>query len=169
MSRSIRTKRLTLRPLVRADENAILTALGDLEVTQWLSRVPHPFTKADVRISKDDGADRLPDLIGVDLDGQIIGTVGTTPHFGYWFARSVWGFGYGKEACRAAIDHVFEDQRREEIASGFFEGNIASQKILTRLGFLVSAHSTQFCRALGRDLPYIGMKLERADWLAARA
>lgn len=44
-----RTARLALRPVAASYEAAVVAGIDDLEVSRWLSVVPHPYTPADFR------------------------------------------------------------------------------------------------------------------------
>ena len=41
----LETKRLILREWNKRDVNDLVEGLNNLEVTKWLVRVPHPYTK----------------------------------------------------------------------------------------------------------------------------
>jgi len=168
MPQQIVTDRLVLRPFDRGDGNAVVAVLGDFAVARWLARVPHPFTHADLRLSRDDGASRWPGLAAITLDGAVIGGIGSAGHLGYWLAPALWGRGYATEAARAVVDRFFASGEAETLESGFFEGNAASRRVLDKLGFVETERYMFFNRALGREAPNVDMVLTRAGWEAAR-
>lgn len=162
------TPRLTLVPVTEVDPGAIAAVLGDFEVTRWLARVPHPYSRADAMTFqqhvRETGARTR---IALDADG-VAGGVGTDDHLGYWVARRAWGRGYATEMARAAVDAWFADPEASILASGHFEGNVASRRILERLGFRRQGTRLLHSLSLGREVIHCDVALTRADWEAAR-
>lgn len=76
--------------------------------------------------------------------GQLIGSCGMGRHpddgplieFGYTLARSRWGRGYATEAAAACLRHAFENLRLSELAASVDSRNIASQRVLEKIGFI---------------------------------
>lgn len=145
------TSRLCLRPFTGADRAALTEGLNDLAVSQWLARVPYPFSQADLSVMQSEVPSSWPDLMVIAKDTTVIGAVTTHPHFGFWIARRHWGNGYGREAASAALEFALE--RDSTVHSGYFAGNSASARILHGLGFMITSRGRTHCRALGRDLP----------------
>ena len=166
MQRTIVTDRLVLRPFSLADADTVLQYLGDLGVSKWLSRVPHPFTRADLRLMNEDGSERWPDLAAITEDGQIVGAVGSSDHLGYWLGRPFWARGIAGEAVGAMVEHLFSVQARRRIQSCYFEGNVASARILQKLGFRETGRDIQHCQARGEKIPNVHMALAKSDWEA---
>ncbi|HWJ71607.1 MAG TPA: GNAT family N-acetyltransferase [Kaistia sp.] len=167
---TMRTARLTLRPILGSDAEALVEGLGDFEVARWLSRVPYPYTLDEARrfiawekAERVRGEDRV---VGIDAGGLVgIASLrgrGAEPVLGYWMARRHWGQGYMTEAVGALIAAAFESPEVTMIRSGVFEGNQRSLAIQTRFGFVVSGHSRLHNLALGRDLAHIDTQLTRA-------
>lgn len=99
MEAEIKTERLILRPLVAADEGALLAALDDLAVSGWLAVVPYPYTPADFREFL---AIAAPGEHWAICDaGGFVGMIGLDNLFGYWLARAASGKSYMTEAGRA--------------------------------------------------------------------
>jgi ribosomal-protein-alanine N-acetyltransferase len=55
---------------------------------------------------------------------------------GFMFARHCWGKGYALEAMERVIAYGFEDLQLERLWARFHDGNVASQRLLERLGFV---------------------------------
>ena len=147
----ISTSRLTLRPFTGADRAALTTGLNDLAVSQWLARVPFPFSQADLSVMQSEVPSSWPDLMVIAKGTTVIGAVTTYPHFGFWIARPHWGNGYAREAASAALEFALE--QGGSVHSGYFAGNSASARILHGLGFTITSRGRTHCRALGRELP----------------
>lgn len=60
---------------------------------------------------------------------------GPLVHFGYTLARSHWGRGLATEAAAAASRHAFEQLRLPELAASVDSRNIASRRVLEKIGF----------------------------------
>jgi len=56
------------------------------------------------------------------------------PEIGWWLARPYWGRGLATEAATAALDDAFERVRLERIVSVAMVGNLASIRIMRKLG-----------------------------------
>jgi len=162
----ITTKRLTLRPLTAADGDAIVPILNNLDVSRWLVPIPHPFTHGDLRIVNPDGSGRWPDLAAIDLDGTLIGGIGMGARLGYYLAPEFWGHGLGKEASQAAVHHSFATLGMGAMHAGYFDGNEASRRILTGLGFSETSRGPALCAALQQERLSVSVTLTRAAWVA---
>lgn len=160
----IKTARLVLRPFTLADGDAVVAGLSNFEVSKWLSRVQHPFTHADLRLLREDGSSKWPDLMAITHQGRVVGAVSTGEHLGYWLLPDAWGKGIATEASVAAIAHFFEVSDKDVLTSGYFVGNAPSAKVLRKLGFKPVGARSLFCVSQNQDLPFMAMELSRADW-----
>jgi 8-oxo-dGTP diphosphatase len=167
----ITTARLRLRPFDRDDVDALPPIVGDFEVSRWLARVPYPYDRT-YALAYVEGAIRDAETgegltYAIEIDGALAGAVGfysidDVPRLGYWLARRHWGHGYMTEAARAVVAHGFGALGFDRIESGVFEGNDASMKIQTKLGFRPFRVRPVLSRARGMELPHIDTVLDRA-------
>ncbi len=166
------TDRLLLRPPARADVPRIVELCGDLAVSRWLSRVPHPLRPADVEAFLETLGPGPGRVWAIERAGEgLIGIVGIDAEpdgvsLGYWIGRRHWGQGHATEAARAAVGWAFGASSIDGLTSGAFDGNTASLRVQAKLGFRVTGRRRLGCRALGRDLVHIDTRLDRADWRA---
>ena len=74
---TLRTDRLTLRPVRQTDAAAIVAALNVWDVTRWLSVVPFPYTPddADYFITTVAGDPQRPHW-AIDMDAGLVGQIG---------------------------------------------------------------------------------------------
>ena len=161
----IATGRLLLRPVAEADLPAVVEGAGDLEVSRWLGRVPHPYGAGDARRFLAWSGD-APGVWAIEEGGAFRGVVSIREDLGYWLARDAWGRGLMTEAARAATRAWFE-AGHGALTSSHMEGNGASRTVLIRLGFADVGPKTIPCLALGRDVPGRAMRLDRGAWEAA--
>jgi [ribosomal protein S5]-alanine N-acetyltransferase len=137
----IRTPRLTLRSARPDDLAALHAVLSDPRATLWWSTPPHETltqTAAWLDSMIANGPDH-PDFV-VEFEGRVIGKAGfyALPDVGYILHPDVWGRGLATEAVGAAIDHVFGTRDLETLTADVDPENVASIRLLERLGFVRS-------------------------------
>ena len=164
----ITTKRLTLRPAVDADGAVVMAGFNDFDVVKWLANPPYPFREGDLKLRYDDGSSRWPELACIEHEGRMIGMVGADPHLGFWLLKDSWGKGFASEAARAMRDAAFE-RGLDYLTSGYFDGNTASEAVLTKLGFQYVGESLHWCEPRQEKLLHHEMWLDRSDWDARQA
>lgn len=166
MEREIKTDRLTLRPPGRSDIPDIVRLIGDFEVAQWLAVVPHPYTSADGHDFLDHLDKSGEPVFAIIAPEGFAGLVGVTDRLGYWLGRSFHGRGYMTEAARAVTDRYFASTSSAQLASGYFDGNRASENVLTKLGFVFTHTDRMYARALGCERTHHNVVLTRKAWEA---
>ncbi len=97
----IKTPRLNLRPVAVGDEAATVAALNHLDVTGWLSLVPHPYTPADFQYFLRDIA-KDGDTFVVEDDHGLAGVVGVEGGRSVANATS-WAIGLPRTATAKAM------------------------------------------------------------------
>lgn len=146
----LETKRLSLRPLRRADvTDAYIDGLNDPAVNQYLEVRFSRQTRKSVEdfVAAHEGAsDRF--LFGVFLKDRLIGTVRlhsiSRDHYCAivgicLFAADVWGIGYGLEALDRVVRFGFDELGLHFIEAGCYEENQASRKLFGKAGFTEQA------------------------------
>lgn len=160
LAHRFRTARLTLRPVVAADEAAVVAAIDDIAVSGWLAVVPHPYSVADFRHFHRDIAAPGETFVIEDPAGfaGIISLVNGV--LGYWLAPRAQGLGYATEAGRCLVAAHFASSDAP-LRSGYFEGNARSARVLEKLGFSETGRTMKHCVARGADLPHVEVWLLR--------
>ncbi len=161
---SLKTARLSLRPVIDTDEPAFLSTLS-LDVAHWLSSVPHPYTAADFHHFVQNIAVQGKTFVIEDATG-FVGVIGVEDELGYWLAPRAQGQGYATEAARAVLSSRFLDDPAP-ITAGYFAENAASANVLRKLGFLQVGQGAKHCAALGTSRAHIDLRLSFADFRAA--
>ncbi|WP_428699329.1 GNAT family N-acetyltransferase [Stappia sp.] len=173
------TRRLVLRPLQRADADAIETlCVRDFEVLRWMTSLPWPpedgATEGFIAAVADQDPVSGEAAFAVTLGGIVIGLVSITapgdlaehpdcPTLGYWIGRPFQGFGYAGEAAAAALDWAFAAHGCQAVAARAFADNAASRKVLARLGFRETGRTMRRSRALQHEVENVVLRLERGE------
>ncbi len=138
--------RLGFRHWRREDLPLALSLWGDPEVTALIGG---PFTEAqvsarldrEIATQNDHGVQYWP-IFMLD-DGQHAGCAGLRPYrideqtyeLGFHLKRSYWGRGLGEESGRAVIRFGFENICARALFAGHHPQNLASRRLLEKLGF----------------------------------
>ncbi|MFJ8687795.1 GNAT family N-acetyltransferase [Micromonospora wenchangensis] len=151
---TLRTPRLILRPVEDGDVDRILEYRNLPEVTYWLLRTevePAAF-RAAWRRAADDPDDHSRAVV---LDGLLIGTVSldvldgmgqpgmptrTEAQLGYIFDPAHGGRGYATEAVTAMVAYAFTRLGVRRITAGCFADNLASVRVLEKVGMRREQH-----------------------------
>lgn len=144
----IPTERLVLRRFRPADAETLAAYRSAPEVARYQSwEAPYPVEKARYAVESMVAAD--PEQPGwfqwaIELTAERahIGDVGVNLHdnlmqaeIGYTLAPERQGHGYATEAVRAVLDHLFRVRGLHRVSAECDARNIASARLLERLGF----------------------------------
>jgi len=146
----IETDRLVLRGWGAADVDAYARICADAEVMRYM--LPsRPLTQAEVAYD----ALRLREhwlrhgfghwVVEEKESGDMVGRSGIKRHddwtldpenteVGWLYARRAWGKGYATEAGRAIVRFCFEQLDRPEVISIAHPDNLASRRVMEKLG-----------------------------------
>jgi RimJ/RimL family protein N-acetyltransferase len=143
----LQTQRLTLRPYTFSDLTALLPLIGAREVAATTLRIPHPYSEGDARdfiaATQEDftTGNELRLAVIVRESDCLCGGVGLRieaehrrAELGYWIGRPYWGNGYATEAARAMVKHGFETIGLHRIFAGHVADNLASARVLKKIG-----------------------------------
>jgi [ribosomal protein S5]-alanine N-acetyltransferase len=141
------TPRLRLRQPRVEDLEAIHGVLSQPLAMRYWSTPPHTDIEESrvwlshmITQSSATGCDFL-----VEYEGRVIGKAGCyePPNVGYIFHPDVWGQGFATEALAAVIQHVFEVGAFAALLADVDPRNVASLKLLGRLGFREAGRAEQ--------------------------
>ena len=145
----ITTERLVLREFGEDDWRAVLDYQRDpfyLRYYPWEDR-DEPEVRAFVDMFRGWKAERPRRRFQMAIvrreDGRLIGNCGLRrkpdndweADIGYELSPQHWGHGYAIEAARAMVDFGFRELRLQRITSWCIADNVASARVLDRLGF----------------------------------
>ena len=163
---TLRTPRLTLRPLHDSDAPAIVAGVGNYDVAKWLSSLPYPYGQDDAAFFIEKTMENATRVWAICEDDGLVGVIGLDPDLGYWLARPAWGKGYAFEAARKVVAHCFEDPKLDAIDSAYFVGNARSGAILQALGFQKTHLKKIEAKPRSQEVDAHAMRLTREDWEA---
>jgi len=174
----LETNRLTLRPVIEDDFEAIYAIVGDPETMQFL---PQVYSRDETRTMWLGGIFRRYEQEGFSFyaitrgkEDRLIGLCGplsqevtlpgeTEPRsfveIGYHLNREYWGNGYATEAGAAVRDHIFKTMSVERLISIIDKGNSRSSAVARRIGETLWHEGAKF-RGDTVDI----YSLTRADW-----
>jgi len=168
------TERLRLRAITEADTPSMIAIFGDPQVLRFLDG--EPITTPEraeglVRWFAGNFERREAIRWGITLhrDDTVIGTCGfhrwDRSHFhveiGYDLASAYWGRGYMTEAMREVIGWCFSHLGVHRIEGDCTDGNLASERVMRKLGFRYEGTWRERCWEHGRfvDLKQFGLLL----------
>lgn len=166
MLETLKTRRLTLRPLGPEDAAVITHAINNLAVSQWLTQVPYPYTSADAAwFIAENVAGRMHARLIWEKD-RFIGAIGIDGELGYWLSQDAWGAGYATEAAIAVVDDFFAHTDIDGLFARHHSENNASRNVLNKLGFIDTSAVTLYSKALSKDMAGRLVHLTRSAWEA---
>jgi ribosomal-protein-alanine N-acetyltransferase len=144
------TPRLELRAFRPSDLDALAAIYADPEVMRYIRSgvAEGPRTREQTAASMNAYAAKW-DQHGYGVwavvsraDGQLLGVCGFVDRaeIGYIFGRAAWGQGIATEAARAGLWYGFERLCCEEIGAGAKRENVASPRVLEKLGMCRAAN-----------------------------
>lgn len=143
----LETSRLVLRKFLFEEACIVRDLAGSKEVSHGCINIPHPYGLglAEVWIASheiwySEGSQLVFAITRID-DGWIIGAIGLMlepehgrADLGYWIGFPFWNQGYATEAARAVLTYAFEELLLHRITASHFVRNLASGRVLEKLG-----------------------------------
>ena len=173
----LKTERLVLRAPQIGDAEAVTALLNDRRIAENLSRVPHPYGRADAEafIAQTNQPGGEINFMITRPDDTIIGNCGIAkldgvhPEIGYWLGVPYWGQGYATEAARALIDHAFGELGHQTLQAGARVSNPASRRVLEKCGFQWTGVVLTRIRAIASAAPVDRFRLDRGLWASLKS
>ncbi len=142
---------LAFRPVGPGDLAALTALVSDWGVVRNLGSWPWPpepdFTASRARAYAGEGF-----VWAIVKDGAMVGTVSVTgpeAELGYMLSPALHGRGIGGLAARAAVAHAFETRETDRIKADIWADNVASARLLARLGFVRVVEEQVMSKARG--------------------
>ncbi len=99
------------------------------EIERWFADHPHEWLSGHAYRFAAVLEEKMVGVVDIGGIGEREGTLG------YWFDRAVWGHGYAFEAACAVTRFAAQDAGLLKLKAGHAHDNLASGRILTKLGF----------------------------------
>ncbi len=145
----MKTERIGFSKWNEEDIDLAIQLWGDKEVTQFICATG-VFTDEDIhqRLKTEIVNDKQLHIqywpIFKRSTEELIGCCGIHPsqseiqsyELGFHLCKKFWGMGYASEAAKAVINYSFETLKAKKLYAGHHPQNKASEKLLTKLGFL---------------------------------
>lgn len=165
----IETERLIIRNFAADDWRDVQRMAIDYSASEY-AKYDHPWPTDDEGIQGATNWFASGDgylAVCLRSGGQYIGLLALHPrdesdltvyNLGYILHSDYHGHGYATEACRAALSHAFVKLGAERIATGTAEANLASCRLLEKLGLRRPDERSEGLWTLTRD-----------EWLAQQS
>lgn len=167
----IKTSNLTLRHWRENDAESLYTLAKNPNIGPVAGWPPHESVNHSLNIIKTVFV--RDECYAITKDDVLVGSIELLIHpngnhwwgegsaeLGYWIGEPYQGRGYATEASRALIKRAFDDLAIERIYATYKCENIASKRVLEKLGF---KYYSQLTNVDYTNMPFreIAMKLEK--------
>lgn len=137
---------IELRPVDRTDAEAIQRLADNPAIAANLrDAFPSPYRLEDAVVFLDLLAKGLLGHVsGIYAQDTLVGIASLIPQqdiyrmnaeIGYWIGAPYWGKGYATAAVRQMVDYAFGTMGLFRVYAGIFDYNLASMKVLEKVGF----------------------------------
>jgi RimJ/RimL family protein N-acetyltransferase len=179
---TLATDRLRLRPFAGEDADALFALQGNARVLRYWDAPPWTersradrFIETCRRMAEECTGVRL--AVERRDDQSFIGWCSVTrwnPDFrsaalGYCYTEAAWGHGYATEAARALLTWAFDALDLNRVQAETDTRNVASARVLEKLGFLREGTLREDCIVNGEVSDSWVYGLLRREWQPPRA
>jgi RimJ/RimL family protein N-acetyltransferase len=179
--------RVTLRRFRPADIDAFVTYRSDAEVARYqVWDAPYPrtagvrFMAEMMRLSPDTDGEWFQFAVALRSTGELAGDCAAKPHggdprqaeIGFTIASDHQGNGYATEAARRLLGYLFESRGKHRVTASCDARNLASARVLEKLGMRREGHTRESTWAKGEwtdDFCYALLDHEWRSTPAARS
>ena len=143
----IETQRLRIRPFQRNDWQAVYDYTSDPAVMMYIPEGPFTLEQAKAFVSDNMGEQAHFVAVLLNTDDLLVGHMEFHPWFasqtyeiGWIFNRAYHGQGYATEAAMALLQYGFETLHLHRIIATCQPENVASCRVMEKLGMRGEAH-----------------------------
>ncbi len=135
-----------LRKLKHTDAASITKHITS-EIVRYTANIPYPYTEknaqAFIKLSLKKNYQERALVYGIQINNEIVGicsidsidNINRKGILGYWLAKEHWGKKITSQAAKKVVEIAFNNCNLHRIEVEHFEENIASKKIIEKLGF----------------------------------
>lgn len=176
---NLATDRLTLRPFVASDAVRLAAIAGSRRVADTTISVPHPLSAEgaarEIVGFREDWSRGTAATFAITLTGDSDACVGCVAirhidrehgegELSFWIEESMAGKGLITEAARAAVDYTFGTLELNRVCAYHMVRNVASERVLAKLGFVIEGRLRQRVRKWGVYEDVLLWAILRQDW-----
>jgi len=165
-----------IRPWHMADIDNLAFYADNILIAQNLTnKFPHPYTRENGEVFIAGVSSMSPiQVFAIEVDGQAVGGTGIFPQddimcknaeLGYWLAEPYWGQGIVPQAVHQIVTYGFQTFDIDRIYARPFGGNLASQRVLEKLGFVLEARFYQTIFKFGAYQDELFYAVRRETWM----
>lgn len=176
----VTTPRLRLRPIEESDVDDLWPYVSDPELVRmmsWFAHTDRNQTLEFVRVVSTGLANNAGVMWVIEHGGRAMGTIGfdgmqfqlrawrlDRAELGYWIAPPLWGQGLVTEAAHAIMRCGFERIGLHKITIGCIAENVASRRVIEKLGYRwIGRHEDDVWRD-GRWWSVLRYEMTAAEW-----
>jgi [ribosomal protein S5]-alanine N-acetyltransferase len=179
----VETPRVKLRPQVESDADAFFAFVTDPELSRYVTWGAHreiDETRAWVRHGIAAVAAGGDMVWTIEHEGAPVGCIGLhritwavravrydLAELGYWIAKPYWGKGLMTEAATLAVRWAFDTLGLHKVNVMCFEENVASRRVIEKLGFRFLCRAEEDIWRDGRWHAHLKYELTGAEWADA--
>ncbi|MFN8389824.1 MAG: GNAT family protein [Bdellovibrionota bacterium] len=163
-----------IRSFARGDARSLAAYANNADVAKYLrDTFPHPYKESDAKAWIRLASNELPETnFAIASRQEPIGGIGLlfgrdvfrrNAELGYWLGEPYWGRGIATQAVAAFVDYAFEVFDIGKLTAGVFDGNVASQRVLEKNGFVLEGRFRQHLIKNGELKDYLVFSLLKAD------
>ncbi len=153
-----------LRPFRPDDFEAFHAIVSDYEVVKMLGSWPFPAEEAFTRMRMNTPEAKAGQVLVIEVEGALAGTIGRVGGVGYMRGRSFWGRGVATWAVGEMVARMFEGRDLDAVTACVWQDNPASARVLAKNGFRLVGQGEDVCKARGETLTYNSFRLTRDQW-----
>ena len=159
------TERLSLRPMQMSDAGDLFEVFSHPGAMKYWSTLPYTdLAQMQGHIKETLEADPATTVeFAVEYKGRAIGKAGfwKIPEIGYILHPDHWRKGFGAEMLQALIAYGFEERGFDHIFADVDPENVASIKLLGRMGFQETGRAQNTIEIGGKWFDSVYFRLER--------
>ena len=182
MRNQIHTDRLILRRTRTEDAKVMTQRINHPEILLMTASLPMPFfslaaeywlIRAAANWRRGRAFAYAITQKGAGHDDSMMGVVDLFMNsendweIGYWIGKDFWGAGFMSEAAKGLLSEAFRTFDMPYIDAGYFEDNLASGRVLEKLGF-ISKNEPSYLFSVARGERFSGIELRLSRNMAAR-
>lgn len=149
LKNTILTDRLYLRLFEKSDAESVQALCNNFNIYKSTLYLPYPYSLNNALVWMENhkenfDEDRSYEFAITDrLSGDLYGAISLSNNqkfnngeMAYWIGEEYWGKGYGTEAAKAIVEFAFEEKKLHKVFARYFKSNIASGRIMQKVGMV---------------------------------